>query len=107
SSDTPVTQTVELVPGATATIQVLDGTVPMPARLWILNDAGHEFSRTMDRIDHPKYLREGHSSQKYELGPLPPGKYLVRARVLDGREAQGELQLRVGSPAKLELQMDR
>lgn len=106
SADTPATQTVQLAPGARATIQVFDGAEPTPARLRILNDAGHEFSRTMDRIDHPKYLREGHTSAKYDLGPLPAGKYLVRAKLLDGREAQGELLLTVGVPASLELRID-
>ncbi|MFT4649161.1 MAG: hypothetical protein ACI9X4_002396 [Glaciecola sp.] len=106
TSDKPVTQTVMLAPGARGTIQVLDQADPVTARLWILNDAGHEFSRTMDSIDHTKFLREGYSSVKYELGPLLPGKYLVRARAFDGREAQGELLLEVGVPGKLELQLD-
>jgi hypothetical protein len=48
---------------------------------------------------------EGEGKAQYEFGPLPPGRYQVRAQSVDGREAQAELNLRSGEKQTLHLQL--
>ena len=94
-----------LLRGARGEIQVMDSDQPVPARLWIVNSSGDDFSATLQTFDIGKYIREGNNSSKYDVGPLPPGIYQVRARALDGRTTKGVLKLNTSTIVALELQL--
>lgn len=103
SDDDPIRLT--LAKGARGVIQIMDGGRAVPARLWIVNSHGDDFSSTLQTFDIGRYIREGNNSSKYDVGPLPPGTYKVRARVQDGRTAKGEILLSAGTPGSLTLQL--
>ncbi len=99
----PIRLTLEK--GARGVIQVMDAGRAVPARLWIVNSHGDDFSFTLQTFDMGRYLREGNNSSKYDVGPLPPGTYKVRARVQDGRTTSGKLRLSADAPSSLTLQL--
>ncbi len=84
---------------------VRDGEVPVCARLWIWDLSGNEYSRTLEVFDRKTYLTEGDKPDRYSIGPLPPGKYRVRAKAYDGPSAEGEVVLRAGEQAVPRLQL--
>ncbi len=99
----PIRLTLEK--GARGVIQVMDAGRAVPARLWIVNSRGDDFSSTLQTFDLNRYIREGNNSSKYDVGPLPPGTYKVRARVQDGRTVEGEFLLSADAPNSLTLQL--
>lgn len=97
--------TVQLEEGARGVIQVMDAGVAVSAKLWIIDEDGNDYSRTLETFDHSEYLTQGSDSAKYELGPLPPGRYQVRARSFEGRSGSGEIELVRGRVESLEVKL--
>ena len=89
--------------GASGQITVWDGERIVPARLSIIGPKGNDYSRTLTQFDHQRYLIEGEQPARYEVGPLPAGKYRVRAQLADGRTAEATLELKLGTIGQLEL----
>ena len=87
---------LELVLRAGTTLRVVleDGAgEPVQASLSIVDERGFEQVGNATRDERERVLTEGFSSVEWRWGPLPPGRYTISARSLDGRRAETSIVL--------------
>ena len=53
-----------------------------------------------------RMLAEGLSSRELRVGPLPPGRYSVRAATADGRSGSRTVNLRAGASRTIEVRVE-
>ena len=69
---------------------------PMRAALRVENEDGHDFAGIASQEELQRLAGQDVSSNERRIGPLPAGRYTVRAHATDGRSAKKVVSLRTG-----------
>lgn len=76
------------------------------ARIWVLDGNGLDFSRTLQALNVGEYLNDGEGATNRSAGPLPPGPYQFRIRLLDGTHHSGSVSVSRGATKDLMLELE-
>ncbi|HVS08391.1 MAG TPA: carboxypeptidase regulatory-like domain-containing protein [Planctomycetota bacterium] len=103
------TSEVELVlePGTLLRVSVEDGEgASVRAALSVTDERGRELARLMGRDTLEAMMSEGFSSTEQRVGPLPAGRYTVRATASDGRSATRPVTLAGQGERRVKLRLE-
>lgn len=70
-----------------------EGGLAQRARVEVFDESGREVGGLMTQQDMQRMFNEGSSSIEREVGPLPSGRYTVRATTSDGRSKEKKVRL--------------
>ena len=68
------------------------------ARVEVLDADGRDVASLVTMEALRALINEGRSSEEQRVGPIPPGRYTVRATLADGRSASRRVRVRDRNP---------
>jgi len=96
-----------LVQGTVLRIEVVDDTdAHLNAVISVTDADGHELSGMLSMADLTGASIGGFSSEEHRVGPLPDGKYIVKATHADGRTKSRSVHLSGQGERKVKLRLD-
>lgn len=91
---------LELVPGATLEISLLQDGELVRGRVRVVDERGNQVNGMYSVADLETLITGGFNSKERTVGPLPPGSYVVYATTEDGKDAKKSVRVKAGQTTR-------